>query len=95
MSIHHSILRAPSVTEKNTIARYEDKYTFKVAKSATKVEIREAVEAIFDVKVVSVNTMNVNGKKKRQGRFIGKRADWKKAIVQLEAGQKIEQFGEI
>lgn len=95
MSIHHSIIRKPLLTEKTTELREENKYVFQVDKDATKDEIKEAVEAVFDVKVVSVNTMNVNGKKKRMGRFIGKRADWKKAIVKLADGQVIDQFGEM
>lgn len=96
MSIHHSIIRSPSITEKSTELRYsENKYVFKVAKSATKTQIKEAVIALFDVKVESVNTLVVKGKKKRMGRFVGKRADWKKAIVKLAEGQKIDEFGEI
>ena len=95
MSIHHSIIRKPSLTEKTTVLREDNKYVFQVDKDATKTEIKEAVEALFDVKVVAVNTMNVNGKKKRMGKFIGKRADWKKAIVKLAEGQSIDQFGEM
>ncbi len=94
MSVHHSIIRVPSVTEKSVLAREDNKFVFKVAKSATKLEIREAVKALFDVDAVSINTLVVKGKVKRQGRFVGKRADWKKAIVKLKDGQTIEQFGE-
>ena len=94
MSIHHTIVRAPSVTEKSTLLRSENKYVFKVDPSATKLEIRAAIEALFDVKVVSVNTLNVKGKKKRMGRFVGKRSDWKKALVKLADGDKIDLFGE-
>ncbi len=96
MSIHHSIVRAPSITEKSTELRYsENKYVFKVAKTANKTQIKEAIQALFDVKIESINTLVVKGKKKRMGRFIGKRSDWKKAIVKLAEGQKIDAFGEI
>ncbi len=94
MSVHHSVIRVPSVTEKSVLAREENKFVFKVAKSATKIEIKAAVKALFDVDAVSINTLIVKGKVKRQGRFVGKRADWKKAIVKLKDGQTIEQFGE-
>ncbi len=95
MSKHHSVVIAPSITEKNTVIREDNKYAFKVAVDANKIQIREAVEALFDVKVLSVNTLNVKGKKKRMGRFAGKRADWKKAVVKIAEGQTIPQFGEI
>ncbi len=94
MSIHHSIVRVPSVTEKSVEAREDNKFVFKVAKDATKNEIKEAVEALFEVNVVSINTLVVKGKIKRQGRYSGKRADWKKAIVKLKDGQTIAQLGE-
>jgi large subunit ribosomal protein L23 len=94
VSIHHAIVRAPSVTEKSTLLRGENKYVFKVDPSATKIEIRAAIEALFDVKVVSINTLNVKGKKKRMGRFVGKRSDWKKALVKLAEGDKIDLFGD-
>ncbi len=95
MSLSHKIVRAPSVTEKSTQLREEsNKYVFKVDPSATKVEIRAAIEELFEVKVVSVNTMNVKGKKKRMGRFEGKRSDWKKAVVKLAADNSIDLFGE-
>ncbi len=95
MSIHHSVISAPSLTEKSVLVREDNKFVFKVAKKATKTEIKAAVEAIFGVEVVSINTMNVLGKIKRQGRFAGKRADWKKAIVELRNGQTIAQFGDM
>ena len=93
MAIHHSIIRKPLLTEKNALLREEDKYVVQVDKDATKPEIKAAFEALFEVKVVSINTMNVIGKKKRQGRFEGKRADWKKAIVQVTKGAEIAAFG--
>jgi len=95
VSIHHSVISAPSLTEKSVLVRENNKFVFKVAKKATKTEIKAAVEAIFGVEVVSINTMNVLGKIKRQGRFAGKRADWKKAIVELKHGQTIAQFGDM
>jgi len=96
VSLFHSIIIAPAITEKNTALRTEqDKYTFKVDRNATKVQIRKAVEKLFGVKVVSVNTMVVKGKLKRMGRFSGYRSNWKKAIIRLEKGQKIDKFGEV
>lgn len=70
----------------------DNKYTFQVAMGANKTEIRQAIEAIFDVKVVNVNTVRVEGKKKRMGRFEGKRSDYKKAIVKLASGNTIPLF---
>lgn len=68
------------------------KFTFEVAPDATKVEIREAVETLFDVDVRSVRTMNVRGKKRRMGRSLGRKPHWKKAIVELAEGDTIEVF---
>ena len=70
----------------------DNKYTFQVAMGANKTEIRQAIEAIFNVKVVNVNTVRVEGKKKRMGRFEGKRSDYKKAIVKLASGNTIPVF---
>ncbi len=88
----------PLYTEK--IANLQDtlnKYAFRVARNANKIEIKKAVEAKFEVKVKSVRTMTVNGKVRQQmtkaGRFEGKRPTWKKAIVTLESGHKLELFG--
>ena len=78
------IIIAPIVTEKSNDQLQEGKYTFEVNKKATKVEIAKAVEKLFDVKVLKVNTMNVNGKKKRVGYHMGKTSDWKKAIVTID-----------
>ena len=78
------IIVKPIITEKSSTAVAEGKYTFKVAKKATKVQIANAVEALFDVKVLSVNTMTVKGKEKRVGANSGKRPDWKKAIVTID-----------
>ncbi len=90
----HDIIVKPIVTEQSMDAMAEGKYTFVVDKKANKTEIKNALEKIFGVKVQKVNTMNMKGKVKRQGRFIGKRADWKKAIVQLAADSKGIEFFE-
>ena len=87
------ILIRPLITEKTSELMGENKYVFVVAKSANKIEIAKAVTEIFKVKVVAVNTANVTGKKKRLGRNVGKRPDYKKAIVKLAAGESIEFFG--
>ena len=75
------IIIRPLITEKSTTLMAEGKYVFEVAKAANKIEIAKAVSEIFKVKVADVNTINVEGKKKRMGRFVGKRSDFKKAIV--------------
>ena len=86
------IIIRPIVTEKTSDMMKDNKYTFQVAKGSTKTEIRQAIEAIFNVKVVNVNTVRVEGKKKRMGRFEGKRSDYKKAIVKLASGNTIPLF---
>ena len=78
------IIIAPVVTEKSNDELQQGKYTFKVNKKATKVEIAKAVEKLFEVRVLKVNTMTVKGKEKRVGRSIGKTADWKKAVVTID-----------
>ncbi len=75
------IIIKPIVTEKSNAALEEGKYTFKVAKNATKIQIASAVEKLFNVKVLKVNTINMNGKTKRVGVHVGRTSDWKKAIV--------------
>ena len=87
------ILIRPLITERTTQLMGEGKYVFVVDKRANKIEIAKAVAEVFKVSVVSVNTMNVTGKKKRVGRTVGKRADYKKAIVKLKEGETIEFFG--
>ncbi len=86
------ILIRPLITERTTQLMADGKYTFVVAKKANKIEIAKAVAKIFNVKVVDVTTVNVTGKKKRVGRFTGKRPDYKKAVVKLAAGESIEFF---
>ncbi|PPD33108.1 MAG: 50S ribosomal protein L23 [Methylomonas sp.] len=86
-----SILTAPIVSEKSaTVADTSNQFVFKVAKTATKLQIKNAVEMMFDVKVESVHVLNVKGKVKRFGRTLGKRSDWKKAYVKLQSGHNIE-----
>ena len=78
------IIIKPIITERSNSELEKGKYTFKVAKNATKVQVAKAVETLFNVKVLSVNTMNVQGKVKRVGAHEGKRPDWKKAIVTID-----------
>jgi len=92
MDIHH-VIRRPLVTEKSNIGREEENLaTFAVDPRATKHDITRAVEALFEVKVVNVRTMRQPRKKKRIGRHIGTKSEWKKAIVRLAEGQSIEFF---
>ena len=86
------IIIKPVVTEKSIGLMEHNKYVFKVALSANKIEIKKAVEEIFIVKVVDVNTVRVKGKEKRMGRSVGRTSDYKKAIVQLAEGDSIEIF---
>ena len=96
MSDPRSIIRKVLITEKGTLLReLRQQYFFEVARTANKIEIRRAVEAVFKVQVDSVQTMQVRGKAKRQGRWVGRRNDWKKAIVTLKPDQKIELFEQI
>ena len=91
-----SIIRKVLITEKGTVLRETlRQYYFEVARDANKIEIKRAVEAVFHVKVDSVQTMQLQGKVKRQGRNVGRRNDWKKAIVTLKPDQKIELFEQI
>lgn len=80
------------ITEKNTLLLEQNKYTFEVASSANKPQIKDAVEKAFKVKVASVNVIHVPGKMRRAGRGRGMTRSWKKAIVTLEKGHKIELF---
>lgn len=87
------IIDRPLLTEKSMDMSHVGKYTFRVAKDANKIEIRDAIQRVFKVDVVKVNTITVRGKKRRQGRFAeGRTADWKKAIVTLKPGQTITMF---
>lgn len=85
------VLLSPVVSEKSTIAAEDsNRFVFKVQKVATKLEIKKAVEMMFDVEVDSVQVLNVKGKVKRFGRSLGKRSDWKKAYVKLKSGHDID-----
>ncbi len=89
----YRVIREPHITEKGSIQKESNnQMTFKVDRNANKIQIRQAVESLLKTKVVSVKTMNVQGKKRRLGRNVGKRADWKKAVVTLAPGENIEYF---
>ena len=89
----YDIIKRPIITEQSMESVADKKYVFEVARDSNKVEIRKAIETIFGVKVMSVNTVNVKGKEKRMGVHVGKTADRKKAIVRLTADSKpIEIF---
>lgn len=91
-----SIILKPLVTEKGSRLREAgNKYLFQVAKDANRIEIKQAVKAIFNVKVKDVKTIVVHGKIKRMGMFSGKRPDWKKAVVTLEEGHSIDLFEQV
>lgn len=85
------IIIKPIITEKSNVEMQAGKYTFEVNKKATKVDVKRAVEKLFNVKVLKVNTINVSGKEKRVGRNVGKTADWKKAIVSIDVNPGAEQ----
>lgn len=94
MSTHQTylttVLRAPIISEKSTLRAEADKIiVFKVLKQATKKQIKDAVELMFNVEVDNVNVLNVQGKQKRFGRTLGKKSDWKKAYVKLKPGHDI------
>jgi len=90
----HDIIIRPIITERSTDIMEMQKYVFEVARDANKIEIRQAVEQIFSVKVTKVNTLRVPSKQKRMGRYVGKTSEWKKAIVTLTADSKPLQFFE-
>lgn len=91
-----TIVLKPLVTEKSSNLRQkENKYAFGVARNANKIEIKSAIESLFNVRVKDVRTILVRGKVKRMGVFSGKRPDWKKAIVTLEQGQTIDLFEQV
>ena len=88
----HQIVRRPVVTEKGTALKEQNKYLFEVDRRANKVQIRQAIEVLFNVKVAAVHTAAMRGRMKRLGRFVGRTSDWKKAIVTLREGHSIEFF---
>lgn len=92
----HETLRRPLVTEKGITMKEQDRtLCFEVARNANKIEVKKAVEKLFNVKVEEVRTATFEGKLRRRGRFIGYRSDWKKAYVKLVAGQKVPEFTEM
>ena len=89
----YDIVVRPIITEKSTLLKDAgNQYIFEVQRDANKIEIKNAVEKLFKVKVVSVHVSNMEGKKKRLGRFAGKKSDWKKAVVKLSPKDKITIF---
>ena len=92
MKYAYDIIKKPIITERSMMGAQDNKYTFEVAIDAGKVEIKKAVEEIFGVKVAKVNTINVNGKYRRQGIKGGYTPDWKKAIVTLTEDSKSIEF---
>ena len=91
---YYDIILKPIVTEKSMAMMADKKYTFKVAKDATKIDIARAIEEIYSVKVTAVNTVNVRGKSRRYGRYEGYTSSWKKAIVTLSEESKPIEFFE-
>ena len=94
MKTAYDIIIKPIITEQSMEATEEKKYVFQVANDANKIEIKKAIEEIFGVKVEKVNTIRMEGKLKRNGRFVGRRANWKKAMVKLTADSKTIEFFE-
>jgi len=90
--IPHDIIVRPIITEKTSTQMEKNQYTFEVHSSANKIDIKLAVQEIFKVKVQKVNTVKVHSKPKRMGAFIGRSRSWKKAIVTLAPGERIEFF---
>ena len=95
MNRRESVLRTPVITEKSTLLKETMQVlAFNVLRDANKIEIKDAVENIFKVKVADVRTAIFHGKKKRQGKYVGRRPDWKKAYVTLKEGEKMIEFSE-
>jgi large subunit ribosomal protein L23 len=88
----YEVIRRPLITEKTTMLNGLNTYGFEVAREANKIEIKRAVEELFKVDVVKVNTLNVRGKVRRRGRMVGRTPSWKKAYVTVAEGQKIDIF---
>lgn len=94
MKTVYEILKRPLLTEKSSALKAEaNKVTFEVARGANKIEVKKAVESLFDVKVTDVQTMVYRGKPKRVGKSVGRRQNWKKAVVTLEQGADLDVFG--
>ncbi|MEE1185844.1 MAG: 50S ribosomal protein L23 [Acutalibacteraceae bacterium] len=94
MKLAYEVIIKPVITEKSMAGAAEKKYTFRVAKDATKIDIKRAVEEIYGVEVAKVNTVNVRGKNRRYGRFEGVTPSWKKATVTLTENSKTIEFFE-
>ena len=94
MKTAYDIIIKPIITEQSMEATEEKKYVFQVANDANKIEIKKAIEEIFGVKVEKVNTIRMEGKEKRMGVHVGRRANWKKAMVKLTADSKTIEFFE-
>ncbi|MFQ5839793.1 MAG: 50S ribosomal protein L23 [Candidatus Methylomirabilales bacterium] len=92
MRTPYRIVRRPVITERGTFLKEQNKYLFEVDRTANKLEIKHAVETMFNVRVVRVHTVTMKGKVKRLGRFMGRTPAWKKAIVTLKVGDAIEFF---
>jgi large subunit ribosomal protein L23 len=91
----YAVIRRPLITEKSTLLKQTQRsLCFEVHPDATKPEIKKAVEQLFNVKVQQVRVANMHGKSKRQGRYVGRRPDWKKAYVVLKKGEKMVEFFE-
>jgi large subunit ribosomal protein L23 len=89
----HEIIKRPLVTEKTSIQKeFFNQVSFEVDRRANRIEIKKAIESIFNVRVAGVKTMQVTGKTKQRGRIVGKRRDWKKAVVKLMPGERIDFF---
>ncbi|MEG9438436.1 50S ribosomal protein L23 [Edaphobacter sp. HDX4] len=89
----YTVIRRPLITEKGMgVKETQNTLVFEVAEKATKIEVKQAVEALFKVKVSAVRTAIVEGKERRRGRFAGYRPDWKKAYVRLKAGEKMPEY---
>jgi large subunit ribosomal protein L23 len=92
----HDTLRRPLVTEKGITKKEQERtLCFEVARDANKIQVKQAVEKLFGVKVEQVRTATFEGKLRRRGRFAGYRSDWKKAYVKIQAGQKVPEFTEM
>jgi len=95
MKSAYQIIRRPVITEKGLgVKERESTLVFEVASKATKTEVKEAVQKIFNVKVHSVRTSNFQGKERRRGKFAGYRPDWKKAYVKLKSGEKMPEYAQ-
>lgn len=93
MTTVYDVIRRPLITEKALISREaEGSLVFEVATHATKTEVKQAVQSLFNVKVASVRTISVVGKERKRGKFAGYLPDWKKAYVRLKAGEKVPDF---